>query len=62
MNCWEFKGCDANRAKDCPAYQTGRSCWMVSGTLCDGKVQGSFVQKLPYCKECDYFKAHGTLA
>jgi len=34
----------------------GRNCWKLSGTLCGGKVQGSFAQKLHNCLQCDFFK------
>lgn len=31
-------------------------CWLVSGTLCGGEVQGHFAQKLATCKDCDFYK------
>jgi len=34
----------------------GRACWLVSGTLCGGEVQGHFAQKLTTCKDCDFYK------
>jgi len=34
----------------------GRSCWALAGTLCGGKVQGSFAQKAANCMECDFYK------
>jgi hypothetical protein len=33
----------------------GRACWMVAGTLCFGKVQGTFAGKYDTCKRCDFF-------
>ncbi len=33
----------------------GRACWVVSGTLCDGEVQGTFVKKYDSCMECDFY-------
>lgn len=33
----------------------GRACWAVSGTLCGGKVQGTFAQKRVSCMTCDFF-------
>ena len=33
----------------------GRSCWVIAGTYCNGEVQGSFVNKLRQCAECDFF-------
>jgi hypothetical protein len=33
----------------------GRSCWVVAGTLCEGKVQGTFANKLSSCSTRDFF-------
>ncbi len=35
----------------------GRYCWKVAGTLCGGKVQGTFAEKMMNCSQCDFFKA-----
>jgi len=48
-NCWEFKKCGrengGSKVKEmgvCPANpHHGRDCWMVAGTFCGGKVQGT---------------------
>ncbi|MBF0350465.1 MAG: hypothetical protein HQM11_05505 [SAR324 cluster bacterium] len=34
----------------------GRICWSVVGTLCGGKVRGSYAQKIDNCQKCDFFK------
>jgi hypothetical protein len=34
----------------------GRLCWAVTGTFCEGKVQGTFAQKHLTCMNCDFFK------
>jgi hypothetical protein len=34
----------------------GRACWVLEGTLCGDKQQGSFVSKLKKCLDCDFFK------
>jgi hypothetical protein len=34
----------------------GRACWVISGTLCGGKVQGTFAAKLSNCLECEFYK------
>lgn len=61
MNCWEFKNCGRDKSKDCPAYpNNGTNCWRVAGTMCGGKVQGTFAQKLANCMECDYYKLAKT--
>ncbi len=58
MNCWEFKKCGRDRDGSCPAYQKGLGtvCWVVAGTMCGGKVQGTFAQKLRDCTKCDYYR------
>lgn len=33
----------------------GRLCWAVAGTLCEGKVQGSFTDKQMECSSCEVF-------
>ena len=35
----------------------GRTCWVVSGTLCGGKVQGTFAAKMTSCMACDFYVA-----
>ena len=34
----------------------GRACWAIAGTLCGGKVQGSFAVKVGNCMNCDFFQ------
>ena len=33
----------------------GRACWVVAGTLCGGRVQGTYAQKFQNCTECDFY-------
>jgi hypothetical protein len=33
----------------------GRSCWVVAGTLCGGKAQGTFAMQIADCMECDFY-------
>ncbi len=69
QNCWEFKKCGRerkNRMGICPAVEEsqansvnrglngGRVCWAVAGTYCEGKVQGTYAQKLLSCLLCDF--------
>ncbi len=35
----------------------GRACWVVAGSLCGGKVQGAYAQKLLNCWKCDFMNA-----
>ena len=65
MNCWEFKKCGresgglkASELGICPAYpDNGTQCARAAGTLCGGKVQGSFASKLVNCMQCDFYKS-----
>ncbi|MGA8310929.1 MAG: hypothetical protein WB755_12925, partial [Terriglobales bacterium] len=34
----------------------GRICWALAGTLCGGKVQGTFAEKLANCLECEFYR------
>ncbi len=33
----------------------GRACWVVAGSLCAGKKQGTFAQKYSDCQMCDFY-------
>ncbi len=33
----------------------GRICWAVAGTLCGGKVQGTFAEKEKTCRQCSIY-------
>jgi hypothetical protein len=35
---------------------SGRTCWAIAGSMCGGKIQGSFAQKYGNCVICDFFK------
>jgi len=32
----------------------GRSCWIIAGSLCGGKIQGSYAEKLQNCWRCEF--------
>jgi hypothetical protein len=34
----------------------GRACSYVAGTICGGKVQGEFAQKIRGCFECGFYR------
>ncbi len=57
LNCWEFYTCPGVRQQACPAFtrNAGRSCWLVAGTLCGGRVQGSIATKISECRICDFY-------
>jgi hypothetical protein len=64
----EAGGINADKVGACPAstetrvgginggVNGGRACWAIEGTLCGGKVQGSFTMKFPDCRKCDFYK------
>lgn len=63
-NCWEQKKCGREKGGIkvselgvCPASPShGKDCWIVAGTFCGGKVQGTFAQKKASCLTCDWYK------
>ena len=34
----------------------GRACWVVAGTMCAGKANGTFAQKIDDCRQCDFYR------
>ncbi len=69
MNCGRERG--GSKVKDlgeCPAavdtrangihggVNGGRACWVLSGTLCGGKVQGTYASKLQNCMKCNFYE------
>lgn len=64
----ESGGSNARQLGICPAFKenrlngahegsnAGRSCWVVSGTLCGGEVQGTFAKKFRNCEICDFYR------
>ena len=60
-------GAKARELGICPATQAdlssvnggtraGRICWAVAGTLCGGKIQGTFAQKAVNCMVCEFYQ------
>jgi DNA-binding transcriptional regulator YiaG len=55
--CWEIKRCATSCREVCIAWEyKSKYCWLISGTICEGRVQKSWEQKIKMCKECDVFK------
>ena len=64
----EQGGPKASELGTCPAYlesklntinggkNGGRACWVVAGTLCGGKTQGTYASKEQNCLGCDFYK------
>ncbi len=56
--CWIKKDCHCVNKEQCPAFEfdMGHLCWFVNGTLCEGKPQSSWDQKIEKCRKCEMFK------
>jgi len=52
--CWKLRRCAPETTARCPAYQfrEGRLCWLVTGTLCEGKKAESWTAKMAGCGHC----------
>jgi hypothetical protein len=46
----EYKGLEGAHNGE----NAGRACWVVAGSLCGGRVQGTYAQKLMNCRRCDF--------
>ena len=55
--CWEIRCCTPEMRQSCPAWEfkSGHLCWFINGTICRGKPQTSWRQKMALCKECKVF-------
>ncbi len=65
----ELGGKDAKELGVCPAAiykrldgvhggkNAGRVCWVVAGTMCAVRVQGTFAQEYRNCEECDFYQS-----
>jgi len=51
--------CPAATSEDADGVNSGtnggRVCWAVAGTLCGGRVRGTFATKLHDCLKCDFY-------
>ncbi len=69
MHCGrEPGGKNARKQGVCPAaadmtfnnfnrgVNAGRLCWLVAGTFCGGKAQGTFAEKHLSCKQCEFYQ------
>ncbi len=34
----------------------GRACWAISGTMCGGKIQGTYAAKIGNCLNCEFYQ------
>ncbi len=56
----ELGTCSAAMDRTCDGLNGGKNggriCWVIAGTFCDGKVQGTFAEKKLSCMVCEFFK------
>ena len=57
-DCWVENKCPSNLKHQCPAWEfrSGKLCWFVNGTICNGEIQHSWQDKMAVCRMCDVFK------
>ena len=57
--CWDLQDCPSETRQKCPAweYHSGHLCWFISGTICQGEVQGNWESKMSICRKCKVFKS-----
>lgn len=55
--CWSIKKCPTAIKKQCPAWEfnAGMECWFINGTVCEGKVQKNWKEKMKICRSCEVF-------
>jgi DNA-binding XRE family transcriptional regulator len=58
-SCWEIRGCSLLLRQTCPAFEfhSGHLCWFINGTLCKGRAQGTWANKMKICRGCQVFGA-----
>lgn len=55
--CWVTKKCPPKKKKECPAWEfkSGKLCWFINGTICDGIVYKDWREKMKSCRSCEVF-------
>ncbi|MBF0467676.1 MAG: protein kinase [Desulfamplus sp.] len=60
VNVTQMGICPASVAQSCDGINSGicggRFCWAVAGTMCNGKVQGTFAEKRKSCSQCTFYR------
>jgi hypothetical protein len=53
--CWTIKKCPSERRDQCPAWEfnAGKLCWFINGTVCEGRVQKDWQEKMKICRSCE---------
>jgi transcriptional regulator with XRE-family HTH domain len=55
--CWKIKNCPPELKRTCPAWEfrSGKLCWFINGTVCEGSVQKDWRRKMRKCRKCEVF-------
>lgn len=55
--CWVIKKCPRELRSRCPAWEfdTGKLCWFVNGTICEGAPHKDWHAKMKICRSCEVF-------
>ena len=56
--CWERKQCPPGVRRTCIAHVTrqGHLCWLLTGTMCEGRRQASWNDKVRACLDCGFMQ------
>jgi DNA-binding XRE family transcriptional regulator len=56
--CWAVKKCTREARETCPAWElnAGQVCWLINGTICEGKPQKTWGKKMKQCRKCEVFE------
>jgi hypothetical protein len=53
-SCWVVRKCSLKKRRSCPTWEfkAGGFCWFINGTLCEGKAQPDWQEKMNICRSC----------
>lgn len=56
--CWQHKECSPEVRGKCISYVTrqGHLCWFLTGTMCEGRRQNTWAEKLETCLGCSFMQ------
>ncbi|MGO9952114.1 MAG: helix-turn-helix domain-containing protein [Dissulfurispiraceae bacterium] len=56
--CWVIEECPLETREHCPVWEfkAGHICWSINGTLCHGRQQFNWQEKMATCRQCKVFK------
>jgi len=54
-SCWAIKKCPPDQKKQCPAWEfrSGKLCWFINGTICEGTPHKNWREKMEICRTCE---------